>query len=78
MTAGKKKNSCRDKKAWHITDFRELFELNDDIRKGRPGPLTYTKSVVTVSGLSKEAEVRHFERMRVLKARQERHLLRSV
>ena len=66
------------RKAWHITNFRELFELTDDIRKNRPGPLSYTKSQVTLSGLSKEAEIKHFERIRLLKARPERHLLRSV
>ncbi|MBN2180377.1 MAG: hypothetical protein JW715_00575 [Sedimentisphaerales bacterium] len=52
--------------------------MTDDIRKERPGPLTYTKSVVTVSGLSKPAEVTHYERMRDLKSRPNRHLLRSI
>jgi hypothetical protein len=65
-------------KVWQVTDFGELFELSDDIRKKRSGPLTFTKSVVTVSGLSKETEVKHFERMRDLKSRPNRHLLRSV
>jgi len=78
MTAARQKAKGKRQKVWRITDFRELFELTDDVRKNRPGPLTYTKSIVTVSGLSKEAEVRHFEMMRILKARQERHLLRST
>jgi hypothetical protein len=70
--------SGRKQHFWHITNFKELFELTDDIRKKRPGPLTYTKSVVTVSGKSNPAEVIHYERMRDLKSRPNRHLLRSV
>ena len=66
------------RKCWHITDFRQLFELSDDLRKNRPGPLAYTKSFVTTSGASKAYEVRHVERLRLLKSRTERHLLRSV
>jgi len=66
------------KKAWHITDFQDLFELSDDIRKGRSGPLRYTKSHVCLSPFAPDAEARYFERMRLLKARPERHLLRST
>jgi len=66
------------KKAWHITDFQDLFELSEDIRKGRSGPLRYTKSIVTLSPFATDAESRHCERMRLLKSRPERHLLRSV
>jgi hypothetical protein len=78
MAIEKKNSSSRGKKVWHIADFRELFELPDDLRKDRPGPLSYTKSFVALSGLSKESEIRHFERLQELKARPERHLLRSV
>ena len=78
MTKAKKQSSGRKKKAWHITDFRELFELPDDLRKDRPGPLSYTKSFVTLSGISKEYEIKHFERLQELKSRPERHLLRSI
>lgn len=72
----KKKN--RKKRVWHVTDFRELFELPDDLRKDRPGPLSYTKSFVTLTGYSREYEVKHFERLLNLKHRPERHLLRSI
>lgn len=65
-------------KVWHIADFRDLYELTDDVRKGRSGPLRYTKSLVTLSPFCADAESRHFERMRRLKARPERHLLRSI
>ena len=79
MIKDKKKNTrCSRKKVWHITDFRELFELSDDLRKNRPGPLTYTKSFVTLTAGSKEHDIKHFERIEELKTRQERHLLRSV
>lgn len=77
-TASKKSKGCRHKKVWHITDFRELFELPDDLRKDRPGPLTYTKSFVTLTPGSKEVDIKHFERLEELKSRQERHLLRSI
>ncbi len=78
MMAPKNNNSGRIRKVWHITDFRELFELPDDLRKDRPGPLSYTKSFVTLTGFSKGHEIAHFERMEELKSRAERHLLRSV
>lgn len=75
------KKTCPEqsrRKVWRITDWEPLYELADDIRKKRSGPLTYTKSQVTISGLSTAAEVRHYEMMKQLKARPERHLLRSV
>lgn len=68
----------RKAKVWHITDFAELYELADDIRKKRSGPLRFTRSLVTLSPFASDAESRHFERMRCLRARPERHLLRSV
>lgn len=68
----------RPKRAWHITDFEEVFKMTDDVRKGRKGPLAYTKSFVSLSGLSKPCETHHYERLRDLKARPERHLLRSI
>lgn len=73
-----KKNKNIAKKVWRITDWEAIYELTDDVRKKRPGPLTYTKSQVTISGLSKAEEVRHYEMMKELKARPERHLLRSI
>jgi len=80
-TAKKKINSKaagRKKMVWHITDFRELFELPDDLRKKRIGPLSYTKSFVSLTGKSEAPEVKHCERLNDLKSRPERHLLRSV
>jgi len=71
-------NMARQKRVWHITDFRELFELPDDLRKDRPGPLSYTKSFVCLSGISKRHEIAHFERIQDLKSRPKRHLLRSI
>lgn len=65
-------------KVWHITDFAELYELADDIRKKRSGPLRFTRSLVTLSPFASDAESRYFERLCRLKARTERHLLRSV
>jgi len=73
--AGKRHSS---RKVWHITDFQDLFELSDDVRKGRSGPLRYTKSIVTLSPFAPDGEARHFERMCLLKSRPERHLLRST
>ena len=77
---GQKRSSGpgRGKKVWHITDFAELYELADDVRKERSGPLRYTKSHVTLSPFCPDAESAYFERMRRLKARPERHLLRSI
>ncbi|MHC4556053.1 MAG: hypothetical protein ACYS80_01985 [Planctomycetota bacterium] len=72
------KANRKQKRVWHITDFAELYELADDLRKERSGPLRYTKSLVTLSPFCPDAESRHFERMRRLKARPERHLLRSI
>lgn len=73
-----KKGFARAKKVWHITDFRSLFELPDDLRKKRPGPLTFTKSPVTLTAGSKAPDIKHWERLQQLKSRPERHLLRSV
>lgn len=74
----KKKANIRGRKVWHITDFREIFELSDDLRKKRPGPLTYTKSPVMLTPLSKEPDIKLWEKLQELKSRPERHLLRSV
>jgi hypothetical protein len=68
----------RAAKVFHITDFQDLYELTDDVRKERSGPLRYVKSLVTLSPFSPGAESRHFERMHALQSRAERHLLRSV
>lgn len=76
MTKVKKK--CRGRKVWHITDFRPIFELSDDLRKKRPGPLTFTKSPVTLTAGSKVHDIKLWERLQQLKSRPERHLLRSV
>lgn len=74
----KAKTNCRGRKVWHITDFRKIFELSDDLRKKRPGPLTYTKSPVTLTAGSKDHDIRLWEKLQQLKSRPERHLLRSV
>lgn len=74
----KAKTKCRGRKVWHITDFRSLFELSDDLRKKRPGPLTFTKSPVTLTAGSKVPDINLWERLQQLKSRPERHLLRSV
>ena len=66
------------KKVWHITDFDEVFKLPDDVRKGRKGPLSYTKSFVSLSGQSTPPETHHYERLKSLKAHPDRHLLRSI
>jgi hypothetical protein len=73
--AGKKRSAQR---AWRITDFEDLFELPDDVRKARSGPLTYIKNIINLSAWASEAEVAYFERMKLLKAHKNRHLLRSV
>ncbi len=73
-----KVNKSRGRKVWHITDFRKIFELSDDLRKKRPGPLTYTKSPVTLTAGSKDHDIKIWERLQQLKSRPERHLLRSV
>ena len=72
------KTKGRGRKVWHITDFRKLFELSDDLRKKRPGPLTFTKSPVTLTAGSKDPDIKLWERLQQLKSRPERHLLRSV
>ena len=59
-------------------DFETLYELQDDQRKGRTGPLRFTRSLVTLSSFCSDAEVNYFERMRALKVRPERYLLRSI
>lgn len=74
----KVKTTSRGRKVWHITDFRPIFELSDDLRKKRPGPLTYTKSPVTLTAGSKVHDIKLWERLQQLKSRPERHLLRSV
>lgn len=78
MTKVKKTSSGRGRKVWHITDFRPIFELSDDLRKKRPGPLTFTKSPVTLTAGSKVHDIKLWERLQQLKSRPERHLLRSV
>ncbi len=79
MAKSQEKKNLRSKiKVWHITDFDQIFKLGDDARKGRKGPLSYTKSFVSLSGTSKPCEVHHYERLKDLKSRPERHLLRSV
>lgn len=78
MTKVKAKSIYRGRKVLHITDFRPIFELPDDIRKNRPGPLTYTKSPVTLTAGSKVYDIKLWERFQELKSRPERHLLRSV
>lgn len=74
----RKRVSGRVQKVWHITDFRKLFELPDDLRKKRTGPLSYTKSFVSLTGKSEAQEISHCERLAELKSRPERHLLRSI
>ncbi len=74
----KVKTKSRGRRVWHITDFRKLFELSDDLRKKRPGPLTYTKSPVTLTAGSKDHDIKLWEKLQQLKSRPERHLLRSV
>jgi len=59
-------------------DFESLYELQDDQRKGRTGPLRFTRSLVTLSPFCSDAEAHYFERMRALKIRPERYLLRSL
>jgi len=77
-TKKRSSGSARGQKILHVRDFQDLYELADDIRKGRTGPLRFTRSLVTLSPFASDAESRHFERMRAIKARNERHLLRSV
>jgi hypothetical protein len=62
----------------YITDFDEIFEPSDAKRKHQKGPLSFTKSLVTIHFLSKPAEIRFIERMKILKSHSKRHLLRSV
>ena len=62
----------------HVTDFEEIFEPSDAKRKQQKGPLSFTKSLVTIHFLSKPAEIRLIEKMKMLKSHNERHLLRSV
>jgi len=70
--------SGQRRKVLHVSDFRDLYELTDDVRKERSGPLRFTRSLVTLSPFASDAESRHFERFRRLKAHPERHLLRSI
>jgi hypothetical protein len=65
-------------RVWRITDFREIFEMSEDYLKLRTGPLAYTKSFVSLSGRSKDSEIRHVERLEELRSRPDRHLLRSA
>lgn len=44
MTKAKAKS--RDRKVWHISRFRERYELPDDVRYDRGSPLKYTKDFV--------------------------------
>ena len=76
--AAKKNNNSKAMKVLHVTDFELIFEPSDARRKKQKGPLSFTKSLVTTHFLSKDAEIRYFERMKVLKAHDQRHLLRSV
>jgi len=66
------------RKVLHVADFQYLYELSDDVRKERSGPLRYTRSLVTLSPFASDAESRYFERLCRLKAHPERHLLRSI
>jgi len=68
----------RATKVWHITDWQDLYELNDDVRKKRSGPLRYVKTLATLSPFCLDAEARYFERLCQLKASPKRHLLRSA
>ena len=77
-TGDRRQDNSQSKKVWHITDFELIFKLSDDARKGKKGPLSYTKSFVSLSGSSKPYETRHYERLKYLKAIKDRHLLRSV
>lgn len=76
--SAKKKTNSKKIKVLHITDFEKIFEPSDAKRKKQQGPLSFTKSLVTTHFLSKEAEIRYFERIKVIKAHTERHLLRST
>jgi hypothetical protein len=70
--------SDRGQTVLHVTDFEEIFEPSDAKRKKQKGPLSFTKSLVTIHFLSKPAEIRFIEKMKTLKSHSERHLLRSV
>lgn len=78
MAVRKKKKNNKTIKVLHITDFESIFEPSDAKRKKQRGPLSFTKSLVTTHFLSKEAEIRYFERIKIIKAHTERHLLRST
>lgn len=66
------------RRVWHITDFASLYELTDDVRKERSGPLRYIKSLVTMSPFCPDAETRFHERLCRLRSHRDRYLLRSV
>ena len=76
MTKKKETRKARPVKVWHIYRFEQRFEMPDDFRKGRQGPLIYTKSFVG-SGCDDES-IAFMQQIEQLKASPIRAYLRSA
>ena len=61
---------------WHITDWGPRFEPPDDVRRCRQGPLMYVKGYVGTG--SDNTSIGYAQQMMLLKARADRHILRSA
>lgn len=72
----KKKSPAGKLKVWHIVRFRERYEMPDDYRSFRKGPLYYTKDFVVNGGDDESASA--YQQMCVLKSKPNRLVLRGA
>lgn len=78
--AKKEKTKPADKKGrtmvWHIWHFEQRFEMPEDFRKCRVGPLIYLKEYVGTG--ADDEQITYRQQMALIRQRPDRHLLRSV
>ena len=72
----KAKSSPRAKKVWYIFQFKERFELPDDVRFCRRGPLQFVREYVG-SGQT-DVSITYKQQLEAVKTSPNRHILRSI
>jgi len=77
MPSKPKSPTVQKRKALAVADWKDLYEPHD-LHKEKQGPLPHVRNMVALFASASDAESRHYERMRALKATPERHLLHSV
>lgn len=63
MTARRPKSSRTAALVWRVVDFQNRFELPDDIRIGRQGPLTYAKLYVSANDEASATYLKQIDRL---------------